>query len=197
MDAGNGVDGVVHALDNLIFDSADTYDLVDESLAGLVHDAAAEFVLGTSSFGEDMQREDEIGLSTVDCTLHEMLVNLGLSAPAGLGSNKLTDEDTYTLMCKLDLQIDTKVTEWKYGEARLWKDRDEPRGQAELRKFQDYFLDAQSVISRIATSPMSAADRLQRASIQTVGKVLLKIHSTKEGLRDGESSVASGTLHLS
>lgn len=197
MDADSGVDGVAHALDDLNFESADTYNLTDESLAGLVHDAAAEFVLGTSSFGQDMQREDEIGLSTVDCTLHEMLVNLGLSAPAGLYSDRLTDEDTYALMCKLDLQIDAKGTEWKSGQARLWKDRDDPRGQAELRKFQDYFLDAQSVISRIKASPMSAADRLQRASIQTVGKVLLEIHSTKEGLRDGESSIASGMLRLS
>jgi hypothetical protein len=170
-------------LKNITFESTVTDDLM--------HHAAAEFVFGTSSFGRELQREDELGLPTLmDFTLHEMAVNLGLSPPQD--SSKLTDDEAYYLMCKIDFQIDEKVQEWKRIEEGLRIQRDDSVGQAGLREIQDYFLDAQSIISRIKPSPRSPADRLQAASIRTTGKTLLEVHNIKEGLREGESSFGSG-----
>lgn len=149
LDAG---DEVVSALDNLNFDE-DPNNLVNSSLRDVVHHTAAEFVLETSTFGKEIEHKDELGLPAfVDCTLHKTVVNLGLSASTGQNLNKLTDSKAYNLMYKLDFQIDAKVNEWKHRKAELHMHRDEPSGQAELRGIENYFLDAQAVISRITLS---------------------------------------------
>lgn len=170
-------------------------DPEESALADIVHNAATEFVLGTSGFGQELQLDDVGLLPLVDYTLHEMLVNLGLPTP-DVGSGRIAEDAADDLILKIDYQLEQKITEWRDAKNDLQNRRDEPSGQAELRIIQDYFIDAQSAISRIKANPGGTVDAMKRACIRTVADTLLDIHMLKEGLREGESSIASGTLSV-
>lgn len=185
--------GLQETLDNLYPHDSIELDAEDSDLMALVRQETSDFILGRPTFGQEIHREDELSMyPSINSTLEEMLENLGLTTSEAGPSLASTEEEVYSLIIRMDFDIDAKAEKWKNAKEALVISRDEPKAQKELAEFQNYFLDAQAIIYRVAAKRGGLADVLKTAILRTLAGWILDVREVKEGLRKGESSISSG-----
>jgi len=189
--------GLEQAIQNLSLMDIEDHTDTEMPLLGVVQQEISSFVLGTEELDQSIGVEDQAGkIPTIDCAFEETLQNLGLDSPVGFNPSGLTQLEALQLVIKIDFQVDSKAADWRSIQDGLRQHIEQPEVRSQLVQFQNYFVDALSVLRRIPAGKGGPVDVMKRASIRKAGGHVLEVHTVKDGLREGEESIRSGTCFL-